>query len=298
VPWNGVTGAPSSFPSDWSIITNKPNLFPPLPHAPQHLPAGADPIALASASGGGLLAQLSGDSSDYVGGDNAPHPLPAFGGRLNYVSTTQLSFTPYKGAYIKINGVAYPIPSGGISGLTNTNCYIDGKIGNLAANTLYRVYCFLNASTLTAEFSATGHAPSGTAGNIGTEIKSGNDTRSFIGLIYHVGGFVDSITQRYVRSWFNRKSVSVGNNTNGSYTAASWSQVLNVYLLTFADENVNIAVSGNSTNNTMGGLNLYGCYLNGVAVGLVSQIAIPGANYWVSHCAVWNQAAAEGLQNL
>jgi hypothetical protein len=75
VPWNGVTGAPASFPSDWSVITNKPNLFPPLPHAPQHV-GGSDPIGLASATAAGLLAQLSGKSSDYVGGDNASHPIP------------------------------------------------------------------------------------------------------------------------------------------------------------------------------------------------------------------------------
>jgi microcystin-dependent protein len=78
VPWNGITGLPASFPSDWSVITNKPNLFPPLPHAPQHLPNGNDPIGLAGMTAAGLLAQLSGSATDFVGGDNACHAIQNF----------------------------------------------------------------------------------------------------------------------------------------------------------------------------------------------------------------------------
>jgi len=75
VPWTGVTGAPSSFPSDWSVITSKPTVFPPATHGLQHLPGGLDPVGLASASGPGWLGQLDGNASSYIGGDNACHPL-------------------------------------------------------------------------------------------------------------------------------------------------------------------------------------------------------------------------------
>jgi hypothetical protein len=75
VPWNGITGAPTSFPSDWSVITSKPATFPPSLHAPTHAPTGSDPIALADATKPGFLAQLTGTVSDYVGGDNACHAL-------------------------------------------------------------------------------------------------------------------------------------------------------------------------------------------------------------------------------
>jgi|SRR5215475_369171 len=77
VPWQGVTGAPTSFPSDWSIITNRPNAFPPTPHAPTHAPTGTDPISLATVTAPGFLTQLSGNTTDFVDGTNACQPLSA-----------------------------------------------------------------------------------------------------------------------------------------------------------------------------------------------------------------------------
>src|SRR5438874_1855744 len=71
-------------------------------------------------------------------------PLPTCG-RLVYVSTTALSYLPFNGDLIKISGVLYQIPSGGIVGLANTGVYIDGVAAqNLAASTLYYVYAFNN----------------------------------------------------------------------------------------------------------------------------------------------------------
>jgi microcystin-dependent protein len=75
VPWTGVTGTPTSFPSDWSVITSKPTVFPPTTHGPTHLPGGTDQVPIASANAPGWLAQLSGNATDYVGGDNACHAL-------------------------------------------------------------------------------------------------------------------------------------------------------------------------------------------------------------------------------
>jgi hypothetical protein len=90
VPWGGITGAPTTFPSSWSQITGipatfpstwstvsgKPTTFPPSPHETTHLPGGTDVIPMASRTSAGLLAQLSGAATDYVGGDNATHQLP------------------------------------------------------------------------------------------------------------------------------------------------------------------------------------------------------------------------------
>lgn len=129
-----------------------------------------------------------------------------FGGVLKYVSTTALSFLPFYGNKIIINGTLFDIPTSGIAGLANTSVFVNGTGGqNLAASTLYYVYAFSNSGTITADFSTTTHATSTTAGNVGTEIKSGNDTRSLIGMIRTNASsqFVDSVTQRFVRSWLN-----------------------------------------------------------------------------------------------
>jgi hypothetical protein len=231
-------------------------------------------------------------------------PAVAFGGRLNFVSSTQLSFTPFRGGYIKINGVAYPIPTGGIAGLTPTGCYIDGVIGNLAAYTLYRVYCFNNAGTLTADFSTTAHGPSATAGNVGTEIKNGDDTRSFIGLVY--GGspynFQDSTTARYVRSWFNRKSVGVNAlaSASGYNTLNTWNAVVNAYMVTFLDEILTFCASG-FIIQTAAGIYVEGFqpFLNGAGSGQAVQGSNPAQNTYVpfsSNNTV--PAPSEGVQTI
>jgi microcystin-dependent protein len=61
---------------DWSQVANKPATFAPSGHEASHV-TGTDQIPSASASARGLLAQLSGNTTDYVGGDNACHPLSA-----------------------------------------------------------------------------------------------------------------------------------------------------------------------------------------------------------------------------
>ena len=131
---------------------------------------------------------------------------PAGGsGRLQFVSATALSFTPYNGASIRIAGTSYAIPAAGIAGLTN---------GGLSAK-YYRTMCMpsTTAERSPASFRPLTHATSTTAGNEGVEIKSGDNTRTLIGLIRtnNSSQFVDSAAQRFVRSWFN-KSTHTGNN--------------------------------------------------------------------------------------
>lgn len=153
--------------------------------------------------------------------------LPSRSGRLSYVSATAIKFAPFGGDLIKINGAVFQIPSGGIAGVANTSVYVNGVAGqNLAASTFYYVYAFNNAGTLTADFSTTAHATSATAGNVGTEIKSGDDTRTLIGMVRTNASsqFVDSSTQRFVRSWFNNTSVNLL-NTIGTPTTTSTSLV-------------------------------------------------------------------------
>jgi len=130
-----------------------------------------------------------------------------FGGVFKFVSTTACSFTPFNGNYLALNGAQRIIPAAGIVGLGNTSVFVNGTAGqNLAANTLYYVYCFDNGGTLTADFSTTAHSTSATPGNIGTEIKTGDDTRSLIGMIRTNAS--SQFASNLVLSWFNRKLVN------------------------------------------------------------------------------------------
>ena len=170
-------------------------------------------------------------------------------GRLAYVSATALSFKPYNGDRIKIAGTIYAIPSAGIAGLTN---------GGLSVSTLYYVYAYNNAGTITGEFSTTSHAVSTTAGNVGTEIKSGDNTRTLIGMVRtdNSSQFNDAAASRLVLSWFNRRDISLaGAHTNGiTTTSSSFVEATSnarVNFLTWGEEYVTGGVLGTAANSTV-----------------------------------------------
>jgi len=117
-------------------------------------------------------------------------------GTLKFVSRTQLSFKPYNGNQLQIDGKNFVIPDAGIPGLSNVG---------LVGATRYYVYVYNNAGVLTAEFSTVGHSTSTKQGNSGTEIKIGDDSRTLIGMVYTGSNtqFYDEPAYRFVRSWFN-----------------------------------------------------------------------------------------------
>jgi hypothetical protein len=170
---------------------------------------------------------LPGQSLQYVEGVGFVPPPPLIAtdcGKLYYTNTTTLNFTPYRGGLLTINGIVSPITTGGVPGLNDPGVYVKGVAGqNLAANTLYYVYVFNNAGTLTADFSTTGHTFSFAAGNVGTEIKQSDETRSLIGMCRTGAGgiFVNSLTQIFVRSWFNETTVFGSKAKAADYTTAS-----------------------------------------------------------------------------
>ena len=169
-------------------------------------------------------------------------------GRLAYVSATSINFAPYNGNFVMIAGSFYQIPSAGVSA-ANTNVYVDGVSGqNLATSTLYYVYLFSNGGTLTVDFSTTTHA---TDTATGVEIKSGDNTRTLIGMVYTDGSshFVDTALLRYTASYFGRRNrsasvtgVSVtGYSTSGSYALITGT---NVSAVMWGDEDGLAQVSG------------------------------------------------------
>lgn len=184
-------------------------------------------------------------------------------GYLSLASSTALSFGAIYGDLIKINGFLYPIPVAGITGLGNTSVFVNGVAGqNLAANTTYYVYAFNNGGVITGDFSTTAYAIDTTANNVGVAIKSGDSTRSLIGLCHTDGSahFNDSTVARNVLSWFNRKPKAVvqnfgnANTTNvngtvgqingGNVTFCTWGDVPN-HLILYGQGN-------NSTANIQG----------------------------------------------
>lgn len=178
-------------------------------------------------------------------------------GVLKYSSATALTYLPYNGDKLVINGDVYDIPTTGIVGLANTNVYVNGVAGqNLGVSTLYYVYAFDNSGTVTADFSTTTHATSLTTGNVGTEIKSGDDTRSLIGMIRTNGSsqFVYSSTQLFVTSWFNKRLVGGINNytANRSTTSTSYTEInseIRIEFLIWANESIMLATGGRTVNS-------------------------------------------------
>lgn len=151
--------------------------------------------------------------------------------RLTFQSSTQVRLIPYNGSRIVINGSIQIIPSAGVN-LSNSG---------LTAATLYYIYAYMSAGVMTLEASATTHATDTTTG---VEIKNGDATRTLVGMVYMGAGspgtFVDSVTQRFVASWFNRRerelyaSANPGTKTNTSVGELNAS--LQLQFVTWADE--------------------------------------------------------------
>ena len=168
--------------------------------------------------------------------------------RLGYVSATSIKLAPYDGAAIRIAGAIYQIPSAGVS-IANTG---------LVASTRYFVYVYNNAGTLTLELSGTGHSTDTTAGNVGVEIKTGDNSRTLVGMVYTQGStpgqFVDSVLARNVATWFKRRGLSLSGNdvsaSTASTTFAALGSSANCEITCWADESIMVNTAGNGSNST------------------------------------------------
>jgi hypothetical protein len=132
-------------------------------------------------------------------------------GRLTK-SGSNLLFSPFNGNLISINGNFEEIPDAGVT----------LGVGGLSASTTYRIYAFMSAGTLTLEASTTVHA---TQAGTGIEIKSGDATRTLVGMARTNGStaWEDSATKRLVLSWFNRRAIHGRNGFAADRTTASGS---------------------------------------------------------------------------
>lgn len=161
--------------------------------------------------------------------------------RLAYVSGTQLKLSPCNGQNLNIAGLPQRVPAAGVT-VANTG---------LAASTLYYVYAYMNAGTMTLELSTTGHS---THTN-GVEIKTGDSTRTLVGMCYTNGStpgqFQDSGAVIGVLSYFNRQrklgKAKFTANRTAAASAGVFAEVnteIRVSFLTWADEPVRQAICG------------------------------------------------------
>jgi hypothetical protein len=215
---------------------------------------------------------------------------PTDSGQLTFTSTAALAFKPYKGDTIKINGVVMQIPSGGIAGLgAPTSVFLNGVAAQtLVAATTYYIYAFSNSGTVTADFSTTGHSASATAGNVGTEIKTGDDTRSLIGMV-RTGATVVYADDIRIASWFNRrrKSVLVSQNLAavGNTTAIDF--------VNWAEEAFTIASVGHMSNTALNNVSFVN-RLDAGGVGPTIAGTIGGASYTLPTNATRTMTSTEG----
>ncbi len=157
-----------------------------------------------------------------------------------------LKLNRYNGRFITINGKPEEIPASPPS-LAATG---------LTSGTLYYIYAYMNAGVMTLEASATSHALDVATG---IEIKSGDATRTLVGMARPVAGpaFGDSITKRFVRSWFNRVPVSLRNSFAGQRTtvSTSWVEVnseIRAEFLSWADETADLGLQSPVQVNVAG----------------------------------------------
>ncbi len=127
-------------------------------------------------------------------------------------SGSNLLLMPHNGNLVTINNLAQAIPDAGVtlppSGLT--------------PDTLYYIYVFISSGTMTLEASTS--VPLVLTSS-GIKVKTGDASKTLVAMVRPISGpsFTDSVTQRFVRSYFNRQAVHLFNSitTQRSITATS-----------------------------------------------------------------------------
>jgi hypothetical protein len=146
--------------------------------------------------------------------------------RFEYTSTSVCTLKRFNGRYLFINGQNELIPA------------TEPTLANsaLASNdTTYYVYAYMDSGTMTLEASATAHATDATYGH---KIKSGDATRTLVGMVRKTSGdFYDSDLRRYTLSWFNRRLLALyQTDTTTIYTTTI--DLAAVSALVWSDESV------------------------------------------------------------
>ncbi|MDP4005070.1 hypothetical protein [Methylobacterium sp. NEAU K] len=248
-----VTGALGSYPTTSSVSSTYAPLASP--------PLTGTPTAPTQAANDNSTKLATTAYADRVASGSAMGQV-----RLSFSSASALLVKPLNGNLININGTYQTVPSAGVT------CSNSG----LTAGTLYYAYLYVSGGSLTCEMVTTGHATSATTG---IEIKSGDGTRTLVGMAYTAPGtpgtFADSPTQRYTASWFNQREFVAATLTNKASTTSSTYVALSQTLgaLTWGLEPVTARITGNLNNSSNGTVYTMN-YVDGTASGSESQIGV------------------------
>ncbi len=180
---------------------------PVVDYIPKSLLASAGDMIVATAAGvaarlgvgsdGQVLTPISG----VLGWGEAP-----VGGecRLDYTSATMLTLSRYDGYRLVIDNVARSIQSTGAT-LANTG----------VADTTYYIYSYWTGLYVSLEASTAAYT---TDSRNGINVKNGDPTRTLVGMARtnSSGQWVDSATQRFVLSYYNRRPKLLRSASGGS----------------------------------------------------------------------------------
>ena len=207
-------------------------------------------------------------------------------------SSTNLLLSRYNGTQMFINGINRVVPSGGVT----------LSASGTASSTLYYIYVFMNSGTMTLEYSTTVPATDATYGH---QIKNGDATRSLVGMARTDGGsaWADSATQRFVLSYYNRRSIGsdnafTSNQTTTSATLVELSTSIRCEFLTWADGSVDAAANFIHSNSAARCLHSFAVGFDGTTPennGYISTDSAPNANdAWVGAISVAKSGLAVG----
>lgn len=130
---------------------------------------------------------------------------------LSWTSTLLLTLSPCNGNQIVIDGVRQTIPAAGVT-LSPLSS---------AASTVYAIYAYMNASTVTLEYSLTAPVADATTGVL---IKTGDASRSFVGYAISGGNIWLAETSAIVStmSWFNPRRRTLSASSSNATAATSY----------------------------------------------------------------------------
>ncbi len=167
--------------------------------------------------------------------------------RLDFVSTTVLRLSRFQGKWISVkvgsDWLAHEIPAAGVD-LANTG---------LTAATKYNIYAFDDSGTLTLEASTTAHAVDA---DTGIAIKSGDATRTLVGLAYMGAGTPGVFLAQGIGtlSWFNRRRTisEISHATHYGVGNAGYTEVNSAFRIPFVNWSDD---KPHAIYNTAGGVN-------------------------------------------
>lgn len=175
-------------------------------------------------------------------------PTGVTAGTVYYVNSTGLTANTFQ----------FSATAGGAGAAVNTSGSQSGT--HKLTGPSYYIYAYMSAGVLTLEASLTVPAADTTYGH---QIKTGDATRSLVGLATPVNeAWVDSATQRCVRSWFNdpgilgERAFTAARSTAETGSFAKINAEIDIYFTAFANEIVRADANGmfyNSGGNTTGG---------------------------------------------